>query len=171
MANSNIEHNIHTQQSGEEATDNGIGILIKQAVQSTLFFESVDLPCAVNILITDDKEIRKYNNEYRDIDSATDVLSFPMQTFKRSGWSEINNIELDEDTGEVPLGDIIISEESVKRQAGEYGNTAEHEMAYLIIHSTLHLLGYDHDTKDNEKFMHGKNKSILQEMSFDINDK
>jgi len=144
------------------------GGLIEQAVRKTLHSEAVDMLCVVSVMVTDDEGIRKYNNEYRDIDSATDVLSFPMQTFLQSGWGGINNTEIDEETGELPLGDIILSSESVKRQAIEYGNTTEYETAYLIIHSTLHLLGYDHDNEANERLMHDKNKGIIQEMGLII---
>ena len=73
-------------------------------------------------------------------------------------------------TFNIPLGDIIISSESVRRQAAEYGNTVDYETAYLVIHSVLHLLGYDHDNEVNEKIMHEKNKQIIQKMGIDTYD-
>jgi len=85
-----------------------------------------------------------------------------MQEYYKTGWNGITNFEIDKDTGDLPLGDIVISSESVKRQAEEYGNTIEYETAYLIIHSTLHLLGYDHDNDINETIMHEKSKEIIQ---------
>jgi len=127
----------------------------------TLSYEHVDVPCVVSVLITDDEGIRAYNYEYRGIDKATDVLSFPMQEFRYAGWKGISNPEFDESTGELTLGDIVISMETVKRQAKEYGNTIEHETVYMIVHSTLHLLGYDHADKRSEKIMHDKSKSII----------
>ena len=144
------------------------GRLIKQAVDQALESEAVDSLCTVNILITDDKGIREYNRKYRKTDKTTDVLSFPMQVFLQPGWSGLNTAEPDMNTGDLPLGDIIISTESVKRQAEEYGNTIKHEIVYLTIHSTLHLLGYDHQSKQTEILMHTKNRSIMRKMGFKI---
>jgi len=126
--------------------------------------ETVDKPCVINVLLTDDEGIREYNLKYRNINKPTDVLSFPMQIFRHAGWSGIKNIEVDKNTGELPLGDIIISVETVKKHAEAYGNKKEHETAYMIIHSTLHLLGYEHTEKTNEKMMHKKSKSIMRKM-------
>jgi probable rRNA maturation factor len=106
------------------------------------------------VLITDDEGIRNYNYEYRGLDKPTDVLSFPMQTFRKAGWKGIYDPEFDESTGELLLGDIILSLETVKKHASEYGNTIEHETSYILIHSTLHLLGYNHIDENNEKIMH-----------------
>jgi len=145
--------------------------LIKRAVRIALRNEAVDKLCVVNVLITDDEGIREYNHKYREIDKATDVLSFPMQNFINAGWEGLNEPEFDEDTGDLPLGDIIISAETSKRQANKYGNTVEYETTYLIIHSTLHLLGYDHGDESSEKDMHEKSKQIMQKMGFEINDK
>jgi len=144
--------------------------VIENAVSNTLSFEKVNISCTVNINISDDKEIREYNQKYRGIDKATDVLSFPMQVFNEAGWDNIDGPEPDKDTGELPLGDIIISMETVKRQAVEYNNKEEYEAAYLLIHSTLHLLGYDHDNAEKEKIMHKKGKAIMTEMGFTDND-
>ena len=163
-----IKHNIYTRYSGGEKADAAYKKLIGQAISAALKSEAVDAPCAVNVLITNDDGIRKYNRDYRGIDKATDVLSFPMQTFQQAGWNRHSDLEFDRDTGELPLGDIIISEESVSRQANEYGNTTGQETAYLIIHSTLHLLGYDHDKKSSEKLMRQKSKSIMEIMGYNM---
>jgi len=163
-------HKVFVQYSGIEEQDHILFLIIEQAILETLTIEKVDILCVINVLITDDKGIKEYNREYRDIDKATDVLSFPMQTFKKAGWKGLTEPELDEDTGDLPLGDIVISLESSERQADEYGNKAAYELAYLTIHSTLHLLGYDHDNEINEKAMHKKNKRIIKEMSFGVND-
>jgi len=133
------------------------------SVRKTLGSEAVDMPCVVNVLITDDAGIRRYNRTFRQIDKTTDVLSFPMQVFSQAGWGNCEEIEIDESTGSLPLGDILLSSESVRRQAFEYGNSIEHETVYLTVHSTLHLLGYDHDTGVSEKIMHEKNEQIIQE--------
>ena len=155
-----MKHVINVQSNGANPIDG----IIDNAVRATLQNEEVDVLCVVNVLITDDEGIREYNREYRSIDKATDVLSFPMQEFIRAGWSGHGELEFDEDTGELPLGDIIISEESVARQATEYGNTAEYETAYLITHSTLHLLGYDHVDESSEKVMHDKSKALMHSL-------
>jgi len=161
-----IKHKITTRHSGGETPERIYRSLIRQAVLMTLQSEEVDELCVVNVLITNDEGIQKYNLEFRNIDHATDVLSFPMQTFKRPGWRGISSAELDEDTKELPLGDIIISTESIKNQAIEYENTIEYETTYMLIHSTLHLLGYDHDTESSERTMHNKKKLIMREMGY-----
>jgi len=161
-----IEHKIHTQNSGKVSQEGIDKAVISKAVLTTLQSEAVDMTCVVNILITDDEEIKKYNRDYRYIDKATDVLSFPMQIFTHAGWTGIDKPEPDEDTGELPLGDIVISSETIKRQAEEYRNTQENETAYMIVHSTLHLLGYDHDTDNNERVMIYRKNSIMKEMGY-----
>ena len=135
--------------------------LIRRTVRAALKYEQVNLPCVVSVLITDDEGIRDYNYEYRGLDEATDVLSFPMQTYRKAGWEGIYDAEFDESTGELLLGDIVISVETVKRHAVEYGKTIEHETAYMLAHSTLHLLGYDHTDENSEKIMHDKSEEIM----------
>ena len=137
---------------------------VQDAVRAALHSEGVDKPCVINVLVTNDKGIRCYNRDYRNIDSATDVLSFPMQVFSHAGWIGLENAEFDEGTGLLPLGDIVISSETVKRQSEEYKNNIFYEWDYLTIHSTLHLLGYDHDNETNEKIMHDKAESIMRKL-------
>jgi len=158
------EHKIHIHYDENLKYDHSYDSIISKAVIGALVSEAVDKVCIVNVLVTDDEGIREYNREYRSIDKATDVLSFPMQTFLNAGWKGIGEPEFDEDTGDLLLGDIVISLESVERQAAEYGNTNEYEIAYLIIHSSLHLIGYEHDDDKNEKAMHGKSEQIIQEI-------
>ena len=161
-----IKHKITTRLRGGRPVERVYRSLIRQAVLVTLRSEEVDIPCVVNVLITNDEEIRKYNREYRGIDKATDVLSFPMQSFKHPGWKGLFKIDIDKDTGELPLGDIVISTETVRRQASKYRNTIEHETTFMIIHSVFHLLGYSHDTNFNERTMHNKEKFIMREMGY-----
>lgn len=118
--------------------------LIKQAVQLTLISEGVDSPCVISVLITDDKGIKAYNAKHRGIKKATDVLSFPMQDFSCAGWQGMRYPDIDMDTQTVPLGDIVISLNKIKQQANRFKVTPEQETVHMIIHSTLHLLGYDH---------------------------
>jgi len=160
---SKINHKVNI--SGGKSEKAGIASenQMKRAILDTLKYEKVNISCTVNIKISNDEEIRDYNRKYRDTDKPTDVLSFPMQEFKGAGWENIDNPEPDIDTSDIPLGDIILSAETTKRQAAEYNNKAEYETAYLLIHSALHLLGYDHDSPENEEVMHNKIKAIINE--------
>ena len=100
-------------------------------------------PPEVNITFTDDEKIREMNNQFRHIDAATDVLSFPL--------GENGEYDINPDTGCKQLGDIVISVEHAVAQANEFGHTFEREMGYLTVHSMLHLLGYDHVNGGLEK--------------------
>lgn len=128
--------------------------LIKKAVEGTLAYEGIDRSCEISVTFTDNESIRELNREYRDIDRETDVLSFPMGDMD----------ELDGD-GDVVLGDVVISLEKAKEQAKEYGHSLEREISFLCVHSCLHLLGYDHETgEEDEKEMFGKQEEILQKI-------
>jgi len=164
------KHKIYIQQGNKRVMCGYCKKLMKRAVVWVLLGEKVDLACTVDILVTDNDIIHTYNRDYRGLDKTTDVLSFPMQIFDRPGWNGLCAAECDMDTGYLPLGDIIISAEAVRKQAAEYGNSVLYETTYLIIHSTLHLLGYDHNNEANEKTMHDKSKKIMQEMGFAIDD-
>ena len=161
-----LKHKVNVHCENNEALCGDYKSLIEKAINKALESENADTLCVVNVLITNDETIRAYNRDYRGIDSATDVLSFPMQELSDAGWSALRKPEYDEDTGDLPLGDIVISTETVIPQAKQYGNTNEYETAYLIIHSTLHLIGYDHDFDDNEKIMHNKAKMILKKLGY-----
>ena len=112
--------------------------VIRQAVCATLAYEGFEKDAEVSITFCDNKYIKKLNKEYRNKDKATDVLSFPLYDFNEDD----DAFELDES---VALGDIVISLERAKEQANEIGNTFMEEVAFLTIHSMLHLLGYDHE--------------------------
>ena len=124
--------------------------LIRRVIKASLAAENVGVPCEVSVLITDDGGIRAINREFRDLDKPTDVLSFPYFDFT-PGEFDINDGKTDEATGLLPLGDIVLSAERLVDQALEYGNTLELETAYLMIHSVLHLLGYDHMDEGADK--------------------
>ena len=117
---------------------------IRQCVEATLNAEGITAPCEIYILVTDDVGIRGINLASRQIDRATDVLSFPMFNLEPGNpptdWEEY----LDPETGMCPLGDMCISLERAKAQAKEFGHSVKREVGYLTIHSMLHLLGYDH---------------------------
>ena len=118
--------------------------IIRTCIQGTLKAEGVTVPCEINVLITDDAGIRTVNRESRNVDSPTDVLSFPMFTFTPGKLPEDFSEYLDPETGLCPLGDMCISLERAQAQAAEFGHSLRREVGYLTIHSMLHLLGYDH---------------------------
>jgi len=163
-----IKHKIYmrTQNSSGAKTASVYRNLLKQAILMTLRSEQVAATCVINVLITDNNGIRKYNKQYRKIDRVTDVLSFPMQEFKQAGWLGNEKMEIDMDTGMLPLGDIVISAQRAKQQAGKHGISIEQETVHLIIHSTLHLLGYDHNNNKNEKIMQSKESALLKDMGY-----
>ena len=115
---------------------------LRKAVRTALAAEGVDFPCEVDILVTDDREIHALNRESRQVDKPTDVLSFP--SFDLRPGELPGPEDADPGTGLVPLGDVMISLEHVAAQAKEYGHSTRRELAYLTVHSVLHLLGYDH---------------------------
>lgn len=120
----------------------------------------------VNLLITDDEGIRDFNMRLRKVDSPTDVLSFPMISFEREGdFSAVEGNEadyFDPDSGELLLGDIIISAEKVREQADKYGHSQKRELAFLIAHSMFHLCGYDHMTEEEARVMEQKQENALR---------
>ena len=131
--------------------------IIRTVVEKVLVEEKVVADVDVYITLTNNQEIHKINLEYRNVDRPTDVLSFPM--YERD---EIANLKEDtQDEIEKILGDIIVSIEKVKEQAEEYGHSFERELAYLVTHGMLHLLGYDHMNTEDEKVMFSKQEMIL----------
>ena len=161
-----IEHKVHIRQVYGDAPKIAYRKAVRQAVLTTLQSEAVDMPCSVGVLITGDKGISDYNIEYRNVNKATDVLSFPMQRFDEPGWHGHCGMEVDRDTGMLPLGDIIISAQHIKRQARARAHSVLRETTHLTIHSTLHLLGYDHDNKDSKRVMRRKEKRILRKPGY-----
>lgn len=125
--------------------------IIHQCIEATLDAEKIVVPCEINVLVTNDKGIHAINSAYRNIDKATDVLSFPM--FQLEAGSPPDNWEdyIDPETELCPLGDMAISLERAIAQAKEYGHSVRREVGYLTIHSMLHLLGYDHMDEGPQK--------------------
>ena len=115
---------------------------IRDAVVSALAAEGVDFPCEVDVLVTSDAGIHQINLDMRQVDRPTDVLSFP--EFELTPGELPGAEDADPGTGLVPLGDMVLSMERVQAQAKEYGHSNRRELAYLVVHSVLHLLGYDH---------------------------
>lgn len=110
----------------------------------------------INIVLTDPRNIRKMNKEYRNIDKETDVLSFPM--FEKKELEERNNLIKD------VLGDVVISIDRVKEQAIEYGHSFERELAYMVVHGFYHLMGYDHMEESDKTLMRQKEENILGQL-------
>lgn len=133
-----------------------------------LDMENCPYEAQVNLLLTDDEGIRAYNREYRNIDNPTDVLSFPMIDFEAE--ADFSIVEEDEaayfepDSGELMLGDIIISVDKVKEQAQKFGHSQKREFAFLTAHSLLHLCGYDHMTEEEAKVMEEKQEAVLSRL-------
>lgn len=131
--------------------------VIEKVVQTTMELENKRQKCEINILFVDDKAIRQINLETRGIDKETDVLSFPMIDFN----DHESFIPTNPETEEVNFGDIVISIERVLHQAEEYGHSVEREFGFLIAHSMLHLLGYDHMEDEEMNLMEEKQKEIM----------
>ena len=135
--------------------------IINQVVNKCFEIEKLqDKDLYINIILTTPQEIQKYNKEYRGIDKATDVLSFPM--FEKE---EIEDIQ--KNGNDIPdiLGDIIISIEQVKKQAIEYQHSFERELAYMLVHGFYHLMGYDHIEEKDKIEMRPKEEYILNELN------
>ena len=122
----------------------GAAKLIRLAAKAAFSAFDYGFDGQVTVTVTDDEGIRAYNRDYRQVDRSTDVLSFPLNDFYRGEPREPLEELLDPVTGLVPLGDMVLSMERVKAQAKEYGHSNRRELAYLAVHSVLHLLGYDH---------------------------
>ena len=128
---------------------------ILKAAAESLKYEEFDENCEISVSIVDNEEIRQINKQFRNIDRATDVLSFPMLTFEEGEEAEVN------ENDEIILGDIIISLERAREQAEEYGHSLKREVAFLTAHSMLHLLGYDHiDEGEMKRQMRAREEAI-----------
>ena len=136
---------------------------IRKVIRTALAAQGVDFPCEVDVLVTGDEEIHRLNREARQVDRATDVLSFP--AFDLRPGELPGPEDADPGTGLVPLGDMMISMEHVAAQAKEYGHSNRRELGYLVTHSVLHLLGYDHlDEGPMKREMRQREEAILAEL-------
>ena len=145
------------------AADSHNCALIRRVIRTALAAEGMTLPCEVDVLLTDDAHIHEINREMRQVDCATDVLSFPEFELTPGELPEAE--DADPGTGRIPLGDMVISMEHVAAQAKEYGHAKRRELAYLVTHSVLHLLGYDHlDEGPMKAQMRAREEAILEEL-------
>jgi metalloprotein, YbeY/UPF0054 family len=141
--------------------------LIREAVEHALACENVRENCTVSVLLTDDEGIRAINKSFRNVDSVTDVLSFPMNELT-PGAFKADGCEKDPETGSILLGDILLNLKRCEEQGEEYGHGFSREIRYLTVHSVLHLLGYDHmDEGAQKKLMRSREKSIMGEKADD----
>lgn len=141
--------------------------IIEEIVEAALDYEQCPYECEVSVTLVDDETIHQVNKEFRNIDRATDVLSFPALDYEEAGnfeWLEAEDqiACFNPESGELVLGDIMISMDHVAAQAEEYGHSQRREFAFLIAHSMLHLMGYDHMEEDERVIMEGKQEEILQ---------
>ena len=142
--------------------------IIENVVRGCLSMEQCPYEAEVSVTVTDGEAIRVLNRDYRDKDSATDVLSFPMVDFPSPGaYDEACTDEcFNPETGELVLGDIVLNVERVKSQAVEYGHTQTRELAFLVAHSMLHLLGYDHEESGEREEMEARQREILDSIGY-----
>ena len=141
--------------------------LAKKVIESALDYIECPYEAEVNLLLTTNLEIQEMNQQFRQIDRPTDVLSFPMIDYEEAGnFTFLESIAdaFHPESGELMLGDIVISKEKVLSQAEEYGHSVEREFAFLIAHSMLHLFGYDHIEYDERMIMEQKQKEILDQL-------
>ncbi len=127
-------------------------ILIRHAVLAALDYEGIENDCEISVSFTDNEGIRELNKSYRSIDRATDVLSFPLMSEEDFETYE-----------ELTLGDVVISLERARMQAEEFGHSFEREVAFLCVHSVLHLLGYDHENGEADDIDMRKRQSEIVE--------
>jgi len=139
--------------------------IVEKVCTAVLDAENCPYEAQVNVVITDNAGIREINMEARGIDRETDVLSFPNVDFRTEGVFEIDEDAeadyFDPDTGELMLGDIMISADKVFEQAEEYGHSQQREFAFLVAHSMFHLCGYDHMVEQEAKVMEQKQEAVL----------
>ncbi len=139
----------------------GIRLLVRRACNATLMFEKFPNCAEIDVSFVNDEQIHKINLEHRNIDSATDVLSFPL--------GENGKYDINMETGAYMLGDIVISVDHALSQAEKYGHSIQREIAFLTVHSMLHLLGYDHEKGGlEEATMFEKQEEILKELGLAI---
>lgn len=156
---------IHLDFEATKQLDFDYNKLIERVVLGCLDYEDCPYEAEISILLTDDNEIKEINKQFRDLDKPTDVLSFPAIEFELAGdfsvIDEANGSLFNPESGEMILGDIVISVDQAITQAEEYGHSITREIAFLTAHSMFHLMGYDHMDDDDRKVMEAKQEEIL----------
>ena len=141
---------------------------IHRVIEKAMDYEACPYEAEINVLITDNEQIQKINAKNRGIDAPTDVLSFPRIEYETP--ADFDALEdmwevFHPETGELLLGDIVLSVDKIKSQAEEYGHSIERELSFLVAHSMLHLFGYDHMEEDERAVMEQKQREILEQLS------
>ena len=151
-----MQHRIYVKnEQDKEAYTPAMRSYIQAAIRDTLSYEEFEDNCEISVTLTDNEGIKKLNAQYRNKDIETDVLSFPLLDGE---YSDADMID-----GYLPLGDIVISLEKAREQANALGHNLNVEVAFLCVHSTLHLLGYDHETsEEDEKDMFYRQEQIMK---------
>ncbi len=156
----------HWDNEAKETLDFNYEELLNRVMEVCLDYIGCPYETEISILLTDDEQIREINKEFRNIDSATDVLSFPAVNYSSPGdFSELEETLEDyfhPETGELILGDIVISVERAIRQAEEYGHSVIREFAFLTAHSILHLMGFDHMEEEERSRMEARQDEIMK---------
>lgn len=155
---------VHIEYEAERELEIDYAVLANQVAGQVLEMEECPYDAQVNLVITDNEEIQRVNLEFRNINAPTDVLSFPMIPFQSPADYTIveeDDSYFDLDSDELMLGDIMISVDKVYRQAEEYGHSVKREYSFLVAHSMLHLLGYDHMTPEEAAVMEDKQRAAL----------
>ena len=161
-----MTHRISVTSNRKGINDPTLTSLLRRAIRTALACEGVELPCEINVLLTDDDGIHQVNLAMRQVDRPTDVLSFPM--FDLAPGEHPDEYDIDPETDCVPLGDMCISVERARVQAQEYGHSFEREISYLCVHSVLHLLGYDHmDEGAMKQQMRDREEAVMEELGLE----
>lgn len=136
--------------------------LIRRCIRAVLVLEQVPFRCKVNVTVTNDEGIRTLNRQHRHIDAATDVLSFPLLDWRDGKGTQPARWDYDPDSRCVELGDVVLSYERAAAQAQRFGHSVQRECGYLTVHSTLHLLGYDHvDDEPRRRKMRAREEAVM----------
>ncbi len=152
----------NNDQSAKRVT-HSLKILVRRAIAATLAYEGFANDAEVSVSFTDNEGIRALNAQFRNIDKPTDVLSFPLTDYEGTDVPPV-------DEPGMMLGDIVISLERAAEQAEEYGHSFDREVAFLCVHSMLHLLGYDHvDSEEDDAEMRRRQREILEKMGLGVN--
>ena len=156
-----MEHEVYISREVVGLGYNESAGLIKKAINMALDAEGINVPCIISVMLTDDEGIRAVNRDFRGVDRATDVLSFPMNELLPGEFDE-ELCEHDMDSGAVLLGDMMISIPRCEEQGEEFGHGYKRGIMYLTVHSVLHLLGYDHiDEGEMKAQMRAREKAIM----------
>jgi len=155
-----IKHKIYVKRQRQGLGEQGITSLCRRAIKATLQEEGIESQVEISVLVSDNKGIQEINREHRGKDTPTDVLSFPSAVYKPGAFVP-NEADMNPETRCVHLGNIVLSSQKAQEQAEAYNHTITREIAFLMVHATLHLLGYDHENPEDTEQMREKEEHIL----------